>query len=639
MRSVSAAATDTAKKATGHIAQGLKKVDEAAHITEGLSRAGRNVAEITSSIDSRYEISATATKLAAAATKEATSAGDAIKRAADEYGVTETLQETVVAPAKRMVRAVEESETLKVGRETAERAYGATRGAVKDVFDPYFATYDACVLLLDTRKELEYVSACVMQISPAESSAIASQFRRALASKIAGTATVTGLLAVVSALATAGTGTPIATLAGAAAAKATMAWVGGLVGGGVAAGTVLTGGVALVVGMAAYKALGSNRRNFETLSEQEQRLVQTCWLLATICSELAESQEVVPRERMKELYEDALLPLYKELRDNVDRLCRPLDGQHAVAFRQHLLRDFGEGVVVRFAQLLAWRYSSQGEIWETSVRAEVAAEPVASREVTPPTQESSAPYHWPQGFPDGNIEAGIGGAFAALMTRHALDASRESELFMKAIRRSTTELTDASEAEIAEYVRAVAERSEASMRGLAHNVKGIFHEYLLLDRYADAASDTMAQMYESPRHPGTDLRFVSRTTGEVVDEVQIKAVASSSPVAQHLERYPHIRVLVTEEVAGEFDDDRVGGSGFSNEALTRHTDDSLDALHDHTLGDRTGGTAATAALVGSAAEVMQMLRGERAFPDAVLNVAAKTGAAAGATAVTVLLFG
>lgn len=576
-----------------------------------------------------------------AVAREANAAIESVKRAADDRGITEALERRVVEPARKMGRAISESEALKSGMATAENAYGATRNAVKDVVNPYFATNDARALLLDTKRELDYVSACVMQISPAESSAIGAQFSRALASKVTGTAAVSGLLALVGTFGAAGTGTPIATLAGAAAAKATLAWVGSLVGGGVAAGTALTGGVAFVVGLAAYKALGSDRRDFEGLSESEQRLMQTCWLLGMLCGELAESSGFVPRERMKDLFEDALLPLYKTLRTDVDALCEPLDGRHAVAFRQHLLHYFGEGVITRFGQHLGWRYSPEGEAWEASVLAEVAAHSLPGPKDDPAASEPSEgpqTYSWPEGLLDGNLAAGIGGAFAAMLTRQALDDSKESVLFMQALRRALPELCDASDDDVTARIREVAERSEMSLPGLANNVKGIFHEFLWVDRYS-AAGQTTAHMYESTSHPGADVKIVDPTTGQVVSEYQLKAASSSDAVHHHLERYPGIPVAVTDEVAADFNDDRVVASGFSNAELSQTTDGNLGALHDHTLAHRAGDTAMTAALVGSAAEVMQMLRGERAFPDAVLNVAAKTGVAVGATAMTVLLFG
>jgi hypothetical protein len=121
-----------------------------------------------------------------------------------------------------------------------------------------------------------------MQISPGEAEKLAAQFGTVVASKIAGIAASGALLSLVSSFGTAGTGTAIASLSGAASTSATLAWVGGLLGGGMATGAVLTGGVSIVVGLGAYKALGSERRDFEFLDENEQRVVQYCWMLIAI---------------------------------------------------------------------------------------------------------------------------------------------------------------------------------------------------------------------------------------------------------------------------------------------------------------------------------------------------------------------
>src|SRR5690606_27031187 len=101
---------------------------------------------------------------------------------------------------------------------------------------------------------------------------------------------VGGIFALVCAFGTAGTGTAIASLSGAAATSATLAWVGGLLGGSMATGAVLTGGLGIVVGLAAYKTLGSERRPFEQLSELEQRIVQSSWVLIAMIDDFLKDE-------------------------------------------------------------------------------------------------------------------------------------------------------------------------------------------------------------------------------------------------------------------------------------------------------------------------------------------------------------
>ena len=125
----------------------------------------------------------------------------------------------------------------------------------------------------------------------------------------------------------------------------------------------------------------------------------------------------------------------------------------------------------------------------------------------------------------------------------------------------------------------------------------------------------------------------------MVREVQLKAVGATAAVHEHLQRYPHIEVAVTDEVAAKTDDVRVGASGFSNDLLHEDVHTRLGELRDHTVAARTGNTALFAIGIASTTELVQMLRGERAFPEAVMNMASKVGVAAGATALTAFLFG
>jgi hypothetical protein len=181
-------------------------------------------------------------------------------------------------------------------------------------------------------------------------------------------------------------------------------------------------------------------------------------------------------------------------------------------------------------------------------------------------------------------------------------------------------------------------RSEGALRGFANSVKGIFHEELFAQRLNDEYGAGAARLYESPTHPAADIEIKLPGEGEA-HPLQLKAVATADPVNHHLASHPDVPVAVTHEMAWHFDNPHVVDSGFSNRELTADTNGNIHALETHTLANRAASTAELAAAVASAAEVMQMLRGEREFPDAVLNVVAKTGVSAGAMVVTALLFG
>jgi hypothetical protein len=372
------AAGDKIKTGAAGLTKALRAVDRSVGITRALAKAGTTIHEAGAELDGRFDVSGKASQAARKAANLAARGANAVARAAQDAGVTGTIHDNVMEPAKSAYNAIRQHDATTAALSKLDAGYGSARSATKELFAPSFVTYDSRELFLQTKKELEYVAACIMQISADDSSAIASQFGRAVASKIAGTATAGGVVALAASLGTAGTGTPIAMLTGAAATKASLAWIGSLVGGGVAAGTALTGGVAFVAGLAAYRALRSERRDFAQLSAEEQRVVQACWLFASFCDELSR-QQVVARETLEELFRDGLLPLYQELRDHAEALTANLDAKHTVAFRQHMLHDYADGVVRRFSAYLSWRHSAQGEAWEAAVRVEPGEAPAAAR--------------------------------------------------------------------------------------------------------------------------------------------------------------------------------------------------------------------------------------------------------------------
>ena len=67
----------------------------------------------------------------------------------------------------------------------------------------------------------------------------------------------------------------------------------------------------------------------------------------------------------------------------------------------------------------------------------------------------------------------IGGVLYALLTRSIVDESPESQLVLDALRRSDRDLTNASEAELSNYLDSY---DAEQLKGIANNVKGIYHE-------------------------------------------------------------------------------------------------------------------------------------------------------------------
>lgn len=583
----------------------LEIVDKKIGITVQIRAVGQRAEEMAQTADQDGRLSDTVRQATSFVNSTAAQAKESALQVANEIGLKERTEVAIGAITtlvrEPIAKAMEKSkldDAAKVAGRKAEEAYGRIRGVVK----PYFPPANGRELLLSTKRELAYISACIMQISPSDAEKLASQFGTAIASKMAGVATTGVLLALVNTFGTASTGTAIASLSGAAAANATLAWIGGLVGGGMAAGAALTGGLTVVVGLAAYKALGSERRPFDTLPEHEQRIVQACWLLIAAIDELlAGRPHPLKRETAIELLDNSLLPLRTLLIEQGSAICANLDAKNAIAFRQHVLTDFDRTVIAGFRHFI----EEKNVHWDTA---------------------ASFDYE----------EYVVGGVFYALMTRTAIDDSTESQLVLAALRRSDKSLAQANEAQLTDYLN---EYDAEQLKGVASNVKGIYHEELWVHRYNESHTNSSAQMFGQTNHPGADIQIRDARTGEVIDEFQLKATDSTAYINHHLERYPDIKVLATDEVANRMGEvNGVHSSGISNAKITGKVDHDIAAVTDNTLGHRVEQSAEYALLVSSGRGLIDMLQGRQAFPQAAMQAAKRVGVASAATALTAYLF-
>ncbi len=318
-------AIGTAADVVGQISEAaekqIKKLDEKHGISGEVVKQGNKVKEVLNDVDSQHDVSGKAREVVEVLSDAKDNVINSVDQVAEQSGIKEATSKvagnvTAVIKEHGLDKRLE-----KIGR-SLEDLYGSTRHIIK----PYFPPETPDELLLNTKNELVYISACIMQVSPNEAKRLAGQFGTAVVSKIAGVAASGALLSLVSTFGTAGTGTAIASLSGAASTSASLAWVGGLLGGGMATGAVLTGGAALVVGLGAYKALSSEKRNFEELDEIEQRIVQYCWMLIAIIDEHLEKKEIkFVSGQARTLLTVTLLPLQKLLEENEEVICMNLD--------------------------------------------------------------------------------------------------------------------------------------------------------------------------------------------------------------------------------------------------------------------------------------------------------------------------
>ena len=253
-------ATSEALKRFGSEAKQIfKNADNDYHLSDRKDQATKAVGDIAHDLNERYKLS----DKGKVAIDYATKGIDAASGYIDKSGLKDkvrnlgnTISENFIDPVSELLDEKGIPEKLdELGRGSAEQ-YGKARAWIK----PYFAPETPEELLRNTKDELVYINACILQISRDEAEQLANKLGNAIAAKIAGAASVGALLGMVSTFGTASTGTAIASLGGAAQTTATMYWVGSLAGGGVATGAVITGGVAIVVGYGVYKLLSSEAR-------------------------------------------------------------------------------------------------------------------------------------------------------------------------------------------------------------------------------------------------------------------------------------------------------------------------------------------------------------------------------------------
>jgi hypothetical protein len=212
-----------------------------------------------------------------------------------------------------------------------------------------------------------------------------------------------------------------------------------------------------------------------------------------------------------------------------------------------------------------------------------------------------------------------------LLTNVTGFASREEELVIDAIRRSTNALNDASIPEIAEFI---GEMSPIQANGFFNNVKGIYHELIFAEAENLDGDAVSAEVFLETNHPGADVMFIS--DGRIIQEVQLKATYDPYYVREHLMKYEDTEVLATEEVASVLPG--VESSGFSNEGLTQDIEDVRAQLGSSSIENVVDG-AETSILVSAAIQAHGILRGKEELDEKTLKNLMQDAAVGGGAAI------
>ena len=530
--------------------------------------------------------------------------------AAKHYdALSTTLNNQLLTPANNFTKSIGVNHALVETGHAVSHGYGA----VRESLTPYFAPSSAHELLENTRAELIYLNACILQISQGDAEKIAGEFSKTVLSKVAGIGFAGGLFSMVSTFGTAGTGTAIASLSGAAASNATLAWVGSLLGGGMTTGAALTGGLSIIAGVITYKMLGSEARDINSLSKPEQQILEQSGLLIAAIDSLFErhennvSQLFLPKHEAQSILEQFLIPLQVLINENKTHMLAQLDNKHYVLFKEHALRDFNNVVIAGFNYFIA----------------NLADQQNSDHIIIPKHHYSPCPNQAP--------EFVIGGMIYALMNNMVIDASIENTLAISALKRMKNDWQDLSNNELGQALR---NYDDEALKGVANNAKGIYHELLFVDTFNANNTELTASVFEKTNYPGADIQIIN-ASGDVVREAQMKALQSEYGITHHFERYPDIEVIATSEVAALFD--HVESSGVSNAEISASMQQTINALSENTALQSAQGSAELASVIAIFKASCDMAQGET-LNAASKRAAAQVSAATGSTLITAWLF-
>jgi len=194
-------------------------------------------------------------------------------------------------------------------------------------------------------------------------------------------------------------------------------------------------------------------------------------------------------------------------------------------------------------------------------------------------------------------------AFLIMGNHEAFDGPI-GQMFIQSIKDRWPDLAESSNEEIGEFMRNSYDSDQ--LQGVHSTIKGKLFENMV-EAHENSDGDKWASaLHEDESFPGSDITFHNDETGESI-EVSLKATDSGAYIEEALRRYPDIPIMTTNEVAGDFEDfDNVVASSFSNEDMTRITEDNFSDLVSNLRPVEMGDAVAAAGIGGSSAAVMAL---------------------------------
>ena len=456
---------------------------------------------------------------------------------------------------------------------------------------------------------------CILQVPNKKK----SFFLKIFSAKGSGIVTMSSLSTAVSTFGVASTGTAIATLSGAAKVSATMAALGSIVGGGMAAGGIVLALTGFGAGFFLRNTLGNlwygKERKALDLSADEIRIRELCSSLSYVISEfLKKNNNQTSTKDLLTFVDSGLKPLLSLINNSKDDIQENLRigtrkefksiYKKIISLTSKMQKDFSVKKPNEYLSINnACRYfrsknvKKVNNVYSASVCFTVFLYKILSNT---------------------NLSNQILGY--------------EESLILEAFQRSAKRFEEASIEEIREYITNL---DPNQITGWISNAKGIYHELLWAKKENIDGDNLTARLFEETNHPGSDIEFI--IDGNVVKEVQFKAVSNPESIADHFEKYPDIQVYATSEVATKVKDifENVKDSGFSLEEINKQTNEFIFPENSDMVPDAEAGAA-----IGFFIAALKNRKGSKSFKKKVReSLKLWTVGASTAVVLEYLLFG
>jgi len=170
-------------------------------------------------------------------------------------------------------------------------------------------------ILMDTKLQLNFIVACILQTKVQEANNFTKKVGKALASKLAGVGISGGLLSLVPSLAIAGKGMAV---------------------------SVVLGGLVMGVVLVTYKLFSSKGREYSDVSPYEREIIDKSILIIRLIDELDETLHFPDKQEMKGILKELIDPLNSLLIEHEKEIRKNLDTKNKLVFKVQALPNFAK---------------------------------------------------------------------------------------------------------------------------------------------------------------------------------------------------------------------------------------------------------------------------------------------------------